>query len=132
MNAISPATTVSEARNGTKLEGRGTPPRPYSLYGFIGILLLVIAWGLWVRFDGLGSRPLVADEYFSIKPVQYILEQGVPQFPTGGYYLRGLPLQYLDAGSVILFGENEFAHRFPAALFGVATLVLVFLYARVF
>jgi hypothetical protein len=104
----------------------------YSLYVFVGILLLVIAWGLFVRFNGLGTPPLVADEYFSIKPVQYILEKGVPEFPTGGYYLRGLPLQYLQAGSVLLFGDNEFAHRLPAVLFGVLTLVLVFWYARIF
>jgi 4-amino-4-deoxy-L-arabinose transferase-like glycosyltransferase len=104
----------------------------YLFYAFVGILFFLIVWGLYVRFEGLGSRPLVADEYFSIKPVQYILEKGVPEFPTGGYYLRGLPLQYLQAGSVLLFGDNEFAHRLPAVLFGVLTLVLVFFYARIF
>ena len=104
----------------------------YSLYPFIAILLLAMAWGLFVRFDGLGTPPLVVDEYFSVTSVEYILEKGVPEFPTGGYYTRGLPLQYLQAGSVLLFGDNEFAHRLPAALFGVLTLALVFLYARKF
>jgi uncharacterized membrane protein len=104
----------------------------YSLYAFVGILLVAMAWGLFVRFDGLGSRPLMEDEYFSITAVQYILEKGVPEFPTGGYYTRGLPLEYLQAASARLFGDNEFAHRLPAALFGVLTLALVFFYARIF
>jgi hypothetical protein len=104
----------------------------YFLYAFLGILLLAMGWGLFVRFDRLGSRPVAPDEYLSVTTAQYILEKGVPQFPTGGYYLRGLPLQYLQAASVRLFGDNEFAHRLPAALFGVLTLVFVFLYPRIF
>jgi 4-amino-4-deoxy-L-arabinose transferase-like glycosyltransferase len=106
--------------------------RPYSLYAFVGILLLAMVWGVFVRFDGLGSRPLAVDEYFTVTSVQYVVEKGVPEFPTGGYYVRGLPLQYLQAASVLLFGDNEFAHRLPAALFGVVTLVVVFFYARIF
>jgi 4-amino-4-deoxy-L-arabinose transferase-like glycosyltransferase len=130
MSSISPTISVCGERKA--VERLSDARRSYSLYVFVGILLLVIAWGLFVRFNGLGTRPLVADEYFSIKPVQYILEKGVPEFPTGGYYLRGLPLQYLQAGSVLLFGDNEFAHRLPAVLFGVLTLALVFFYARIF
>jgi hypothetical protein len=88
--------------------------------------------GFFVQFDGLGSRPLAEDEYMSVTSVQYVLEKGVPQFPTGGYYLRGLPLQYIQAASVRLFGDNELAHRLPATLFGIITLLLVFFYARIF
>jgi hypothetical protein len=102
------------------------------LYVFVGILLLAMVWGVFVRFNGLGSRPLAVDEYFSITAVRYVLDKGIPEFPTGGYYMRGLPLQYLQAGSVLLFGDNEFAHRLPAALCSVLALVFVFLYARIF
>ena len=130
MSSISPAIPVSRER--TPAERRLDGCRSYSLYAFVGILLVVMGWGLFVRFEGLGSRPLAEDEYMSVTSVQYVLAKGVPQFPTGGYYLRGLPLQYLEAGSVLLFGENEFAHRLPAALFGVLTLMFVFLYARIF
>jgi 4-amino-4-deoxy-L-arabinose transferase-like glycosyltransferase len=130
MNSISPAISVSGERN--TIERRRDVRRSYSLYAFVGILLLAMGWGLFVRFDELGARPLIEDEYMSATSVQYILEKGVPKFPTGGYYVRGLPLQYLQAASVRLFGDNEFAHRLPAALFGVLTLVFVFLYARIF
>jgi 4-amino-4-deoxy-L-arabinose transferase-like glycosyltransferase len=123
MSSISPAIPVGEERKA--MESRGDARRRYLLYIFVGILLLV-------RFDGLGSRPLVDDEYFSVTSVEYILEKGVPEFPTGGYYVRGLPLQYLQAASVHVFGDNEFGHRLPNALFGVLTLILVFFYARIF
>jgi 4-amino-4-deoxy-L-arabinose transferase-like glycosyltransferase len=123
MSSISPAIPVGEERKA--MESRGDARRSYLLYTFVGILLLV-------RFDGLGSRPLVDDEYFFVTSVEYILEKGVPEFPTGGYYVRGLPLQYLQAASVHVFGDNEFGHRLPNALFGVLTLILVFFYARIF
>jgi Dolichyl-phosphate-mannose-protein mannosyltransferase len=129
---MSGISSISVSTESSSNERRREAPRSYSLYAFAAILLLVIAWGLFVRFDGLGYRPLAEDEYMSTTSVQYILQKGVPQFPTGGYYLRGLPLQYLEAGSVRVFGDNEFAHRLPAALFGVVTLLLVFLYARIF
>src|SRR5690242_12601219 len=73
------------------------------LYAFVAILFLAMVWSLFVRFNGLGSRPLAVDEYFSATAVRYVLDKGVAEFPTGGYYLRGLPLQYLQAGSVLLF-----------------------------
>jgi 4-amino-4-deoxy-L-arabinose transferase-like glycosyltransferase len=114
------------------IERRRVARRACVLYVFFAILLLAVGWGLFVRFDGLGSRPLAEDEYMSVTTVQYILEKGVPQFPTGDYYTRGLPLQYLQAASVRLFGDNEFAHRLPAALAGALTLLLVLLYARIF
>jgi len=127
---MSPAISISEERKTIeRLRGaRGF----YLLHVFVGILLLAMGWGLWVRFDGLRSPPLADDEYQFVTSVEYILKKGIPEFPTSGYYTRGLPLQYLQAASVRLFGDNEFAHRLPAALFGVLTLVLVFLYARIF
>src|SRR5438309_10250646 len=117
---MSSVTSVSGERKPIE---RRRDTRRYLLYAFVAILLLAMGWGLFVRFDGLGSRPMEDDEYFSIRAVQYILEKGVPEYPTGGYYIRGLPLQYIQAASVLLFGDNEFAHRLPAALFGVLTLV---------
>ena len=130
MSASTPAVTASDLRR--SIECRGDARWSVWLYALVAILLLAMVWGLFVRFNGLGSRPLAVDEYFSATAVRYVLDKGVPEFPTGGYYMRALPLQYLQAGSVLLFGDNEFAHRLPAALFSVLTLVFVFLYARIF
>jgi hypothetical protein len=82
----------------------------------------MMAWGHFVRFDGLESRPLSVDEYYSVTGVQYILEKGVPVFPTGGYYLRAWPLQYLQgrvrppearAANMLLFGRSRGLAHLP-------------------
>jgi len=129
MSASTPAVTARDLRR--SIEYRGAVRWTVWLYALVAILLLAMVWGLFGRFNGLGSRPWAVDEYFSGTAERYVLDKGVPEFSTGGYYMRGLPLQYLQAGSVLLFGDNEFAHRLPAALFGVLTLVFVFLYARI-
>ena len=130
MNGSRPAIPAGQEWTSTEL--RGERFSQYSLYALFGILLLTISWGVLIRFDGLGSRPLVDDEYFTVTSVQYILDKGVPEFPTGGYYVRGLPLQYLQAALVRLFGDDEFAHRLPTAVLGIVTLILAFYYARIF
>lgn len=130
MSGIRSVVSVSEESR--PIERQRGARRVYLLFALLGILLLAMGWGLVVRFDGLGSRPLSEDEYLSVTSVQYIVEKGVPEFPTGGYYARALPLQYIQAASVRLFGDNEFAHRLPAALLSVLALGLIFLYARIF
>jgi hypothetical protein len=110
MSASTPAVTASDLRR--SIEYRGDARWSVWLYALVAILLLAMAWGLFVRFNALGSRPLAVDEYFSATAVRYVLDKGVPEFPTGGYYMRGLPLQYLQAGSVLLFGDNECAIYF--------------------
>ncbi len=93
---------------------------------------VLIAVGIVARLRSLGAHPLAADEYYSARSVQFILEKGVPEFPSGGYYLRSLPLQYLEALSCIVLGDNEASHRLPAALFGIASLGMFFLLSRCF
>jgi hypothetical protein len=62
------------------------------------------------------------DEYYSVTGVQYILEKGVPVFPTGGYYLRAWPLQYRQgrvrppearAANMLLFGRSRGLANLP-------------------
>jgi len=101
-----------------------------SLAGFL--LCLFVLVGLWLRLSGLGDRPLARDEYYFIKSVQNIIEYGVPRFSTGGYYARGILLQYLTTISIFLFGDGGFAYRLPSALFGVGTIVMGYLLGRQF
>lgn len=93
-------------------------------------LLVCVALGFFARFHELGARQLAVDEYYFLEAVGRILEQGLPAFPTGGYYTRGLPAQYLTAASILVFGDSGFAQRLPAALFGLASVALLFVYAR--
>jgi 4-amino-4-deoxy-L-arabinose transferase-like glycosyltransferase len=94
------------------------------------VLAAILALGVVPRVHGLGSRQLAADEYFFISSVDHLLDTGLPRFPTGGYYTRGLLPQYLTAGSILAFGDNGLAYRLPSVLFGLATILLAYLYAR--
>ena len=96
----------------------------------ITVLIGGVFLGVFARIDALGDRPLAEDEYYFVKSVQSILENGIPDFPTGGYYKRGLPIQYLTAASILTFGETEFAYRFPVLVFSFASIFLVFVYSR--
>ena len=96
-------------------------------------LLLAVAalLGVWVRADGLGSRPLSHDEYYFARSVERIEETGSVRFPTGGYYTRGLLPQYLTAASWSLFGKDGFGFRLPILLFSLASVAVAFAYARI-
>lgn len=98
------------------------------------MLLMVggLALGVFARFDSLGGTPLAVDEYYFVRSVEFILDRGVPEFPTGGFYTRGLLPQYLTAGAILTFGDNAFSYRLPAVLFSLGSLALFFVYSRGF
>ena len=56
----------------------------------------------------------------------------MPEFPSGGMYVRGLPLQYLLAASTKIFGQNVFAYRLPGLVFSLISVALAYWYARRF
>ncbi len=105
-----------------------------SRLGVLLALLLVgaVVAGLFARWYDLGSRPLAVDEYYTVRSVEFILERGVPEFATGGYYVRGLPLQYIMAAVAGIFGENEWSYRLPSVIFSLISVVLAYFYARRF
>jgi hypothetical protein len=96
------------------------------------LLAALILLGSWPRLAGLGDTQLAQDEYYFIQGVRNIVASGLPEFPSGGYYTRGLLAQYLAALSVLCFGENGFAYRFPSALFGLGSLLVSYFLARLF
>jgi hypothetical protein len=97
--------------------------------GWLGFLAAALA-GAYARFDGLGSRPLAVDEYYLLSSVQAILEHRVPILPGGGYYTRGILVQYLTVLPLRLFEDTELALRLPSVLFGLGTVGLAYLYGR--
>ena len=58
-------------------------------------LLVICGAGFYLRTRGLGSWPLTTDEYFLYRSATFFAESGLPQFPCGGYYVRGLAVQAL-------------------------------------
>ena len=69
------------------------------------LLLLVASIGIFARFKGFMGLPLAIDEYYLVQSTQNTLLNGVPEFPCGGYYMRGVLLQYVSI-PFIQFGMN--------------------------
>ena len=99
---------------------------------FYGAALVVLAIAAFARFSDLGGAPLADDEYYTTRSIEWILTDGVPVIPSGGYYVRGPMFQYAAAGLAWLLGEDNFAYRLTSAICGLLVGVLGFFYARRF
>jgi hypothetical protein len=89
-----------------------------------------VAVGAYARFKGLGTWPLGVDEFYISRSVDYVLYSGLPEFPCGGYYTRGLLFQYVVAGLRLLGLEPELAGRLVTAVASLAVLPAAYLLAR--
>jgi len=103
---------------------------------FAGILLLAA----WLRLWNLGSLPFGfhSDEVMNGYVGRYILENGrdlygnvwpLLYFDHFGDYPNVLPM-YISGLFSLLFGSSVWAVRLPIALFGVATVALVYAVSR--
>jgi hypothetical protein len=93
-------------------------------------LLTLVAFG--IRCRGLGTWCLAVDEYYFFNSVSNIVDHGIPSFGTGGYYVRGLLVQYLAAPFVSVLADRELALRVVPMLLGVLTIPASYLLARRF
>ena len=96
------------------------------------IVLLVLFGVLFLT--GLGSAPLIdPDEGRYAEIPREMLVRGDFVTPTLNYvkYFEKPPLLYwVNAGSMAIFGQNEFAARLPSALSGLFTVLLTYLAGR--
>ncbi len=100
-----------------------------SIYYLI-LIILVIVGGL-IRLNGFVYFGFTAaDEYYIIKSVKNILERGLPEFASGGYYVRGILYQYLSAGLMLLGVNDIVALRIIPVIFNLLSIPVVFLIAR--
>ena len=106
--------------------------RPILALLLAAVMIGAVLAGLFARWHDLALRPLAVDEYYTVRSVEFVLERGVPEFPSGGLYTRGLPLQYLLAASTKIFGQNVFAYRLPGLVFSLISVALAYWYARRF
>ena len=88
------------------------------------ILALIVLAGAVIRFWGLGAVGLHGDEKTMALPVMNLVIHGEPIMPSGMFYPRAVAQLYLMAGSVMAFGQSEWALRLPSALCGVLLIVL--------
>ena len=95
------------------------------------LLLAMIGTGVFFRFAGLGGFGVAADEFHTAAAVSYILEHGVPRFPCGGYYVRGLLYHYVLAGvSLVSSLPDETLWRWTSALLSLPALLFAYLLGR--
>ena len=86
--------------------------------------------GLYGRFKGIGTWPLGVDEFYISRSIDNVLHGGLPKFPCGGYYTRGLLFQYLVAALRLCGGSPEFVGRFVAGMFSLAVLPAAYLLGK--
>lgn len=97
------------------------------------VTILAILFGAWVRIAAIDSHVLQGDEYFHINAGKGYSETGLfvewdwlndkPQWDNP--YTRAWPYTWQVAQSIELFGEEEWALRLPALLWGLAFLILL-------
>jgi 4-amino-4-deoxy-L-arabinose transferase-like glycosyltransferase len=104
------------------------------------MLLLILGLSAFLRFWELGTLPssFHNDEVMNGYIGRFILETGtdiygnswpILYFNNFGDYPNVIPM-YLSGAFTYIFGINEFAVRFPIALFGLLTVIIVYLVAQ--
>ncbi|MGE5863138.1 MAG: hypothetical protein ACM31H_05145, partial [Nitrososphaerales archaeon] len=74
-------------------------------------LLLSLIAGLYFRLKGLDKWPFAVDEYYFTQSVTNIINNGLPEYDSGGYYVRGIVQQYITAFLLILGLKAELGSR---------------------
>ncbi len=97
-----------------------------------GIIIISVLIGAIIRFSGLGTWSLALDEYYIIKSSENILIHGLPQFPNGGYYMRGILLQYMIASLISIGIKAELAGRIFSVIASLITIPALFLIVKKF
>jgi len=94
------------------------------------LLLFILIIGFYLRIGFLGVPPFWVDESISSVASLNILEKGLPLLDSGLLYDSALIFHYSQAISMLIFGVNDFAARFPSVVFGLLTIVLAFFVGR--
>jgi hypothetical protein len=121
----------ADARRGARalFPARGGGEGAFGLI-FPALGLAAVAVGVAARLWAIGRWPVSFDEFLMGKSVRNILASGVPRFADGGYYVRGLLVQYALAGARLAGLGEELSLRIVPALFNLAAIPAVFLLAR--
>jgi hypothetical protein len=88
----------------------------------LGIAVVAFVVGVIIRFSKLSEAPLAVDEYYLGMSILNTLERGLPEFLCGGFYTRGLLLQYLSVPLLESGVQLELAVRLWPAVASVFTI----------
>ncbi len=102
-------------------------------FGFLAVLLMILAGALWLRLPDLGNRPFHGDEAVHAVKFDDLWEHGVYRYDANEFH--GPTIYYAALPSVRLKHRASFAatqeadYRLPVALLGAA-MILLFLPLR--
>ncbi len=111
------------------MRAAGLKKRRSALIGVIGLAALVALAG-WLRWHYVQTISLYVDEFTTLWAAQRTLETGVPVLPSGVLYTRGLLATYVTALAGLAAGLDYTTGRMPSLLFGLATLLAIFVIGR--
>jgi len=95
------------------------------------VFLFLILSSAYFRTIDLGSPGFWGDEETTSLPAISVAKGQGPYFPSGMEYRRALPHTYVIALSARVFGiDRDFAYRVPSAIFGIATILIMFFGSR--
>lgn len=106
----------------SKVEAQTAPVRENRRFFWVTFLIILV-FATWLRFQDLALRPMHNDEGVNFHFVNEINRIGYYPYSHENYH--GPSYFYLLKLCTDYFGFSEWAIRFPTALFGVLTIVLL-------
>jgi len=101
--------------------------RPTVGLALLGLILVV---AFWLRWRYAQTISLYVDEFTTLWAARQVQTLGLPIMPSGVLYTRGLLATYVEAAFLSLFGFSYLVGRLPGLLFGLATVVTLWLAGR--
>src|SRR5215813_10705579 len=89
------------------------------------VFILAVIVAVWLRFDQIGIKPFHHDEGVMSHFLLNLANSGEYRYNPENYH--GPTLYYFALAALRVFGANDFALRFTPALFGVLTVLMVWL-----
>ena len=89
-----------------------------------------LAVATFLRLYNLGGPSIWVDELNHYYAAKGYAESGAPVLPSGELYPRASIYSRMVSWSFVLFGQNEFAMRFPSAVIGLGCIGLAFWLVR--
>lgn len=100
------------------------------LINFVMPLTALLLFALWLRWRYVYEISLYVDEFTTLWAAVQVQTHGAPLLPSGVLYTRGLLASYVEAAFLTLFGFSYTVGRLPSVIFGLATIVSVFVVGR--
>jgi len=89
-------------------------------------LIMILLLSAIIHLSIIGDYYFWTDEVFSFNAGKMILEKGEPLYDSGLYYGRASIYHYLMAGSMYLFGVNEFGSRVINIFINIFSALIIY------